>query len=89
MPLSVSVCHAFWFVSDGCNARTGYLFIRVVQLHPQPRLSLQDGGGYKTIPRLSEAGSVRLAWALIVISLLGNAVAIVFTAATGGLAWQS
>ena len=56
---------------------------------PQPRLSLQDGGGYKTIPWLSEAGSVRLAWALIVISLLGNAVAIVFTAATGGLAWQS
>ena len=89
MPLSLFVCHQFWFVSDGYNARTGYLFIRVVQLHPQPRLSLQDGSGYRTIPWLSEAGSVRLAWALIVISLLGNAVAIVFTAATGGLAWQS
>jgi hypothetical protein len=63
-----------------------YLFIRVTQVHPI--LPAAVGGGYRCVPWLSEAAAVKLAWALIGISVLGNVVAIVFAGLSGGLDWQ-
>lgn len=68
-----------------------YLFTRVVEQYPAQQSLQREGGsaGYRTIPWLSEGDSVKLAWVLIVLAVLGNIVAIVFSATTGGLAWQS
>ena len=67
-----------------------YLFIRVVEsFHAPIRLQEVGSGGYKTVPCLSESGSIKLAWVLIALSIVGNLAAIVFSALTGGLAWQS
>jgi hypothetical protein len=68
-----------------------YLFIRVVESYPSPASVQSEGGGngYKTVPWLTDVGSVKLAWVLIVLGVVGNIAAIVFSATTGGLAWQS
>jgi len=44
---------------------------------------------FRCVPCLSEKAALRLTWGLIYSSILGNLVAIVTAAVTGGLAWQS
>ena len=66
-----------------------YLFIRVVESYPAGTRLQEIGSSYKAVPCLSDSRSKQFAWLLIVLSIVGNIAAIVFSAITGGLDWQS
>jgi hypothetical protein len=76
------------------------LFIRAAELWPSPdtapppptlqaELVKPHRRSYRALPCLSERAAVAVAWTVFWASLIGNVAAVVFTATTGGLAWQS
>ena len=90
--IEIVLCSTLTFLvccDCGVCAVPCFLFIRVAETYPAGTRLQEISSSYKAVPWLSDTRSKQLAWLLIALSLVGNVAAIVFSAITGGLAWQS